>query len=165
MQKEKIIKSIQKQLETAGTMLGTINVVTNIQMYFLTEYEGKKALTKNSLFRFQNDSNLPSSPKKYDFLDATNPKQITLSVNENRTKYRHIEDTVNLPSQHFVVASPIVSKEHGVLGSLCFAGNVDPIENSTISFEKFTVISESLAESLAHSLDLFDEDILRELSK
>ena len=161
MKNETIIKSIQKQLETAGTMLAMMGVTTNIQVYFLTDHEGKKALTKNPLFRFQSDKNLISSPKKYDFLDAANPKQIALSINENRTKYLHVED---MSLQRFVVASPITSEEYGVIGSLCFAGSIDPIATGLITAEHFTVIAEALALSLGYAFEILNQDELREIS-
>ena len=162
MKNEKLIQSIQKQLETTGKILSVMGITTNIQLYFLTDHEGKKALTKNPLFRFQSDKNLASSPKKYDFLDATNPKQIAVSINENRTKYRHVED---LPPQHFVVASPIVTQEYGVVGSLCFAGNVDPIADSLITVEHFTTVAEALALSLGCAFEIFSQGEVEELAR
>ena len=162
MKNEKLIQSIKNQLEVTGRTLASFGIITNIQVYFLTMHEGKKALTKNPLFRFQSDKNLASSPKKYDFLDTANPKQIALSVNENRTKYRHVED---LPPQHFVVASPILSEAHGVIGSLCFAGNVDPIADGLITVEHFTTVAEALALSLGCAFEIFSQEEVEELAR
>ena len=165
MNNEKCIQNIKSQLDIAGTTLGILNIKTNIQVYFLTNYENKQALTKNVIFRFQGDDKLPSSSKKYDFLDSLKPLQITKSVNEKTTKYLHITDDVRHPKQGFVVASPIVSQEYGIIGSLCFAGGEDPVLDKLISEERFTMVAEVLSKSLATSFEFFSKDELEELAK
>ena len=165
MNNQKITESLKNQLDATCNMFAVMGISTNIQVYFLTEYESKKALTKNLLFRSQGDESLPSSPKKYDYLDSLNPLQIALAVNERKTKYKHLENYDRNPKQGFVVASPIISSHHGIIGSLCFTGGVDPILNSKISFENFKSISEALARSLASTIDLFSEEELLEISR
>jgi hypothetical protein len=134
-------------------------------VYFFTEHEGKKALTKNLLFRSQGDDSLPSSPKKYDYLDTPNPLQIACAVNKKETNYMHLENYERNPKQGFVVASPIISDQYGIIGSLCFAGGADPIFSSKISFENFKSITQALAKSLASSFELFSKEELVEISK
>lgn len=165
MNKEKIIHTIKTQLELTNTMLSILGVTTNIQVYLLTDHEGKRALTKNPLLRSQGDDSLPSSPKKYDYLDAISPLQVVLAVNEKKTNYKHIENEERNPKQGFVVASPIALEQYGTIGCICFAGGTDPILEAKISYSNFKLISEALTKSLASSFQLFSEKDLIELSK
>lgn len=160
-----ILESIKNQLDLASSVFSILEIKTNIQVYFLTTYNSKRALTKNPLFRVQGDDSLPSSPKKYDALDVTCPPQVVLAIIEKQTKYKHLENYEKNPKQAFVVTSPIISDDHGVLGSICFAGSVDPMIFSQISFENFKIISESLAKSLASSFSLLPQEDLVEISK
>lgn len=159
------LESIKNQLDLASAFFSVIGIKTNIQIYFLTDYNGKKALTKNPSLRAQGDESLPSSPKRYDILDDVDPPQVVLAVIEKQTKYKHVENYEKNPKQAFVVTSPIISDDYGAIGSICFAGTTDPVLSSQISFEDFKVISEALAKSLASSLSLLSQEDLVEISK
>ncbi len=165
MNNKNVTQIIKSQMDLTSKMFSVMGIKANIQVYFLTEHEGKNALTKNPLFRSQGDESLLSSAKKYDYLDAESPAQIILAVNERQTKYLSLEDNDRNPKQKFVVVSPIISDERGLIGSLCFAGSTDPILDAKISFENFRVISEALAKSLAASFELFSEEELMEVGR
>ena len=164
---DKNLERIKSVLDLSGLTLKTFGINLNIQIYFLTVHDNKKALTKNKDFRSSNDTNLPEAEKIYHYLegDFASGAQVALAITEDVQKYLCGAETITSRGQRFVLATPIKSSEGEALGVLCFSSAECPVYHDKIKLDEIRAIGNSMSKTISLVLDSYTAEQLTNISE